>query len=134
MEPHINKMNMEEVSIWLHILRTTVYHLCRRGEIPCSKIGGHWRFHQQQIEVWLVRQAIDNTFGVRRKKPGLVSRGSYLGKIRQFVVRRSAFSVRRSALVFWPKDVTLGTRVTGYELRTTNHEPRATRYEIRDTR
>jgi len=67
MGPHINKMNVEEVSNWLHIPRTTVYHLCRKGEIPCSKINGHWRFHQQQIEVWLIRQAIENGLGARRE-------------------------------------------------------------------
>ena len=40
-------MNVEEVASWLRIPPSTLYGLCRRGEIPCIKIGKHWRFDQK---------------------------------------------------------------------------------------
>ncbi|MBA4394371.1 MAG: DNA-binding protein [Desulfobacca sp.] len=45
-------MNVEEVAGWLRIPSSTIYKLCLRGEIPCIKIGKHWRFQRKHIEVW----------------------------------------------------------------------------------
>jgi excisionase family DNA binding protein len=46
-------MNIEEVSYWLRIPTSTLYSLCRRGEIPCIKIGKHWRFDRKHVKNWL---------------------------------------------------------------------------------
>jgi excisionase family DNA binding protein len=46
-------MNIEEVASWLRIPPSTLSGLCRRGEIPCIKIGKHWRFDQKHVENWL---------------------------------------------------------------------------------
>lgn len=46
-------MNIEEVSSWLRIPASTLYSLCRQGEIPCIKIGKHWRFDRKHLEDWL---------------------------------------------------------------------------------
>jgi excisionase family DNA binding protein len=46
-------LNIEEVSSWPRIPTSTLYSLCRRGEIPCIKIGKHWRFDRKHVENWL---------------------------------------------------------------------------------
>jgi excisionase family DNA binding protein len=51
-------MNIEEVASWLRIPPSTLYGLCRRGEIPCIKIGKHWRFDRRHVENWLNREII----------------------------------------------------------------------------
>jgi excisionase family DNA binding protein len=67
MEPQKQKMNVEEVSTWLHIPRTSIYRLCRKGEIPCAKISGHWYFQQQHVEVWLVGNVVQQMLSVSRE-------------------------------------------------------------------
>jgi len=61
MNPRIIMMNVEEVSNWLRIPRSTLYSLCRRGEIPSIKIGKHWRFEQKRLENWLDKK-IEGSF------------------------------------------------------------------------
>jgi excisionase family DNA binding protein len=46
-------LNVEEVSSWLRIPLSTLYGMCRQREIPCMKIGKHWRFDRNHIEKWL---------------------------------------------------------------------------------
>jgi len=45
-------MNADEVCRWLRIPKSTLYKLCSEGEIPCTKIGKHWRFDRQVVEQW----------------------------------------------------------------------------------
>jgi excisionase family DNA binding protein len=45
-------MTVEEVADWLRIPSSTIYKLCLRGQIPCIKIGKHWRFQRKHIETW----------------------------------------------------------------------------------
>jgi excisionase family DNA binding protein len=45
-------MTVEEVAGWLRIPPSTIYKLCLQGEIPCIKIGKHWRFQRQHVEIW----------------------------------------------------------------------------------
>ena len=47
-----NVMTVEEVAGWLRLPPSTIYKLCLRGEIPCIKIGKHWRFQRKHIEIW----------------------------------------------------------------------------------
>jgi excisionase family DNA binding protein len=56
-------LNVEEVSNWLRIPISTLYVMCRRGEIPCIKIGKHWRFEQKHIEIWLEDKIGQNNSG-----------------------------------------------------------------------
>jgi excisionase family DNA binding protein len=56
-------LNVEEVSNWLRIPPSTLYGMCRRGEIPCIKIGKHWRFEQKLIETWLEGKISQNSSG-----------------------------------------------------------------------
>jgi excisionase family DNA binding protein len=61
-------MNVEEVSKWLRIPLSTLYGMCRRGEIPCIKIGKHWRFEQKRIETWLGNKIKENGSGSRSNR------------------------------------------------------------------
>lgn len=56
-------MNADEVSRWLRIPKSTLYKLCKKGQIPCTKIGKHWRFDRTILETWFeekVREKIKN--------------------------------------------------------------------------
>lgn len=56
-------MNADEVSRWLRIPKSTLYKLCNKGQIPCTKIGKHWRFDRSILEAWFeqkVREKIKN--------------------------------------------------------------------------
>ena len=52
MRAKISVMNADEVSKWLRIPKSTLYKMCNVGEIPCTKIGKHWRFEKGVIEDW----------------------------------------------------------------------------------
>jgi len=45
-------LNPDEVAQWLRIPKTTLYKLCNKGQIPCTKIGRHWRFDRALVETW----------------------------------------------------------------------------------
>ena len=45
-------MTLEEVSRYLHVHRSTVYRLLKRGEIPAFRIGSDWRFNIETIDIW----------------------------------------------------------------------------------
>lgn len=51
-----NILNADEVSTWLRIPKSTLYKLCTEGEIPCAKIGKHWRFDRAVVESWFDRR------------------------------------------------------------------------------
>jgi excisionase family DNA binding protein len=51
---HFNDiLTIEELSNYLRISKSTLYKLVREGRIPCQKVGRHWRFRKQAIDVWL---------------------------------------------------------------------------------
>lgn len=52
-----NFLNANEVSRWLRIPKSTLYKLCGTGEIPCAKVGKHWRFDRQMVEIWFREKA-----------------------------------------------------------------------------
>lgn len=45
-------LKVEEISRWLRIPKSTIYKLCQEGQIPGKKIGRHWRFNRNEINVW----------------------------------------------------------------------------------
>ena len=49
-------MNADEVSRWLRIPKSTLYKMCAEGQIPCTKIGKHWRFDRDVIEKWFQKK------------------------------------------------------------------------------
>ena len=46
-------MTVPEVALYLKLAKSTVYRLAQGGELPGRKVGGAWRFLQQDIEDWL---------------------------------------------------------------------------------
>ncbi len=46
-------LTIEELSEYLKIPKSTLYKLVREGSVPCQKIGKHWRFHKDAIDLWL---------------------------------------------------------------------------------
>ena len=46
-------LTIDELSGYLKISKSTLYKLVREGNIPCQKVGRHWRFHKDLIDKWL---------------------------------------------------------------------------------
>ncbi len=55
-DDHAIWMTLEEVAEHLRLSRSKVYEMAQRGEIPCSKIAGRWRFHKVEVDEWAIRQ------------------------------------------------------------------------------
>ena len=58
-------LNADEVSSWLRIPKSTLYKLCSEGQIPCAKIGKHWRFDRTMVKSWFeerVRETIAQNY------------------------------------------------------------------------
>jgi excisionase family DNA binding protein len=47
-------LNVDEVADYLKIPKSTLYKMCSEREIPCAKIGKHWRFDRKLIDEWFV--------------------------------------------------------------------------------
>jgi len=45
-------MNADEVCLWLRISKSSLYKLCSNGEVPCAKVGKHWRFDRSILAAW----------------------------------------------------------------------------------
>ncbi len=46
-------MTLKEVAQYLKLAESTVYKLAQNGTLPARKVGGTWRFSQQQLDEWL---------------------------------------------------------------------------------
>jgi excisionase family DNA binding protein len=73
-----NVMTIQDVADYLHCHYHTVYRLVKRGEIPCFRLGGNWRFLKSEVDKWIAagggrpsETAITKTDGRRRyqRKP-----------------------------------------------------------------
>ena len=47
-------LSVDEVADYLKIPKSTLYKMCLEREIPCAKIGKHWRFDKKSIDKWLI--------------------------------------------------------------------------------
>ena len=52
-------LNADEVSSWLRIPKSTLYKLCCEGQIPCAKIGKHWRFDRAMVKSWFEKRVLE---------------------------------------------------------------------------
>ncbi|MBN2875933.1 MAG: helix-turn-helix domain-containing protein [Spirochaetales bacterium] len=50
-------MTIDDLALYLKIPKSTLYKLVREGQIPCQKVGRHWRFRKEAINQWLDRYA-----------------------------------------------------------------------------
>ena len=47
-------LSIGEVAKYLGLTVSTVYRLVKRGTIPGFKVGGQWRFTQDNLEAWIM--------------------------------------------------------------------------------
>jgi excisionase family DNA binding protein len=52
-------MTVAEVCAHLHIHRSTLYRMVKRGEIPYFRTGYRYRFNREQIDAWREGQEQD---------------------------------------------------------------------------
>lgn len=48
-------LNIDELADYLRVAKSSLYKLCQEGKIPGQKVGRHWRFRKQAIDLWLER-------------------------------------------------------------------------------
>lgn len=51
-------MTIEETSKYLRIPLSSLYKLAQDRKIPCQKVGRHWRFRKETIDLWLDNRMI----------------------------------------------------------------------------
>lgn len=56
-------LNIDELSEYLRIAKSSLYKLCQEGKIPGQKVGRHWRFRKVAIDAWLERKP-ENEFRI----------------------------------------------------------------------
>lgn len=49
-------MTIEEVADYLKLSRSKLYNMAQRGDIPCSKVAGRWRFYRREVDEWMLKQ------------------------------------------------------------------------------
>ena len=49
-------LTVDEAAEYLRIPKSSLYKLAKEGKIPCKKVGRHWRFHRDAIDMWLANQ------------------------------------------------------------------------------
>lgn len=54
-------LTINELADYLKISKSTLYKLVREGRIPSRKIGRHWRFRKNAIDLWLEKTGAPNT-------------------------------------------------------------------------
>jgi len=50
---------INELSEYLKIPKSSLYKLAQEGKIPCQKVGKHWRFHKEAVDLWLKKGQSD---------------------------------------------------------------------------
>jgi excisionase family DNA binding protein len=53
-------LTIEEASKYLRIPLSSLYKLAQDGNIPCQKVGRHWRFRKETIDHWLDERSTDS--------------------------------------------------------------------------
>ena len=60
-------LTIVELAAYLKIPKSTLYKLVREGRIPSQKIGRHWRFRKETIDLWLDETRVNKPeLGTRR--------------------------------------------------------------------
>lgn len=54
-------LTIDDLAVYLKIPKSTLYKLVREGGIPSQKIGRHWRFRKEAIDVWLGKNDVVKT-------------------------------------------------------------------------
>jgi excisionase family DNA binding protein len=51
-------ITISELADYLHVHRTTLYRLLKKGQLPGFKIGSDWRFNVEAIDRWRMQQGV----------------------------------------------------------------------------
>jgi excisionase family DNA binding protein len=54
-DPRGTVFTIGELASYLKISKSTLYKLAQAGGLPGVKVGRHWRFHREAVDVWLMR-------------------------------------------------------------------------------
>ena len=46
-------LNIDQLSRYLRVPKSTLYRLAAEGAIPSHKVGRHWRFRREAVDRWL---------------------------------------------------------------------------------
>lgn len=49
-------LTLKEVAEYLKLAEKTAYRLAQKGKLPGFKVGGSWRFKQEDIKNWIEQQ------------------------------------------------------------------------------
>ena len=49
-------ITMDDLAVRLNVNKRTLYRLVQNGEIPGFKVGGSWRFDDDDISAWINTQ------------------------------------------------------------------------------
>jgi excisionase family DNA binding protein len=49
-------LTLQDVADLLKVHPKTVYTMAQRGEIPCFKVRGQWRFQRTDLAEWIEKQ------------------------------------------------------------------------------
>lgn len=49
-------LTLKEVADYLKLAEKTAYRLAAEGKLPGFKVGGSWRFKQQDVAAWIEEQ------------------------------------------------------------------------------
>jgi len=50
-------LTAEDLAAYLNVCTKTVYRMLRRGQLPCYRVAGVWRFRKEAIDQWLEQRA-----------------------------------------------------------------------------
>lgn len=53
-------LTLKEVATYLKLAEKTAYKLAAAGKLPGFKVGGSWRFKQEDIDRWIEQQKSTN--------------------------------------------------------------------------
>jgi len=62
-------LTVSELSEYLHVHRTTIYRLLKRGQLPGFRIGSDWRFSVEAIDEWRLQQPVGHLEEPKAKEP-----------------------------------------------------------------
>ncbi len=51
--PPPDVMTIDDLAIYLQISKSSLYKLAQEGKVPGQKVGKHWRFRKESIDLWL---------------------------------------------------------------------------------
>ena len=46
-------MTIDELAAYLQLSKSTLYKLAQEGKVPGQKVGKHWRFRKETVDLWL---------------------------------------------------------------------------------